>query len=100
MGRVSGEHDYKMCYGLPFFTIINAKGEIVPCHLYYNSLDFVFGNINDQLFSTIWDSEKRGQILEKIKQKGVEGCKKGCRIDLINSYLHRLKTPQPHDNFI
>ncbi len=100
MERIFGEHDYKICHGLSFFTIINAKGDIVPCHLYYNNPSFVLGNINNQIFSEIWDSEKRRQILEKIKQKGVEGCKKGCRLDLINSYLHRLKNPQFHDNFI
>ena len=37
---------------------------------------------------------------ELLKKKGVEGCRKGCRLDAINSYLYRLKNPQAHDNFI
>ncbi len=97
---VSHEQTYNECYGLPFFTIINEKGDIMPCHLYYNRSEFSYGNIYEKKFSEIWRGEKRKQILEKIKEKGIHDCKKGCRLDLINKYLYRLKNPQPHDNFV
>lgn len=97
---VSIKQDYNKCYGLPFFTIINEKGNVMPCHLYYNHPEFVYGNIYQHKFSKILNSKKRKEILEKIQQRGVHDCKKGCRLDSSNSYLYRLKNPKPHDNFI
>ncbi len=97
---VSHEQDYPECYGLPFFAVINEKGNVEPCHLYYDDEEFAYGNINESLFSQIWQSEKRQEILEKLRKLGVHDCKKGCRLDLINKYLCRLKNPGLHENFI
>ena len=98
--RVSKNREYPHCYGLPFFAIINEKGNVLPCHLFYNHLKFAYGNIYENKFSEIWKSENRELVLKKIQQKGVKDCKRGCRLDLINSYLHRLKNTEDHDNFI
>lgn len=98
--RVSKNREYPHCYGLPFFAIINEKGNVLPCHLFYNHLKFAYGNIYENKFSEIWKSENRELVLKKIQQKGVQDCKRGCRLDLINSYLHRLKNTEDHDNFI
>jgi radical SAM protein with 4Fe4S-binding SPASM domain len=98
--RVSKKQDYDKCYGLPFFAIINEKGNVEPCFLYYDKPEFSYGNIYENKFSEIWNSDKRKNVLAKLNGIRVEGCKKGCRLDTINSYLHRLKNPQPHDNFI
>ncbi len=100
LGSVSGEQDYETCFGLPFFAIINEKGNVVPCHLFYNEEDYSYGNIYEKKFSEIWQNEKRSQVIEKMTNKGIKECKKGCRLDIINKYLHRLKNPWGHDNFI
>jgi len=97
---VSGEQTYNVCHGLPFFSIINEKGNVVPCHLYYDNPEFVYGNIYQNIFSEIWNSEERKEVIRKIHQRGIHNCKKGCRLDIINSYLYRLKKPDEHDNFI
>lgn len=98
--NVEKGHDYPECYGLPFFAIINEKGDVIPCHQYYAMSDFSFGNINNNLFSEIWSGKRRKEVIQKIKKIGVHECKKGCRLNEINKYLFRLKNPQPHDNFI
>jgi len=100
IGSVIGEQDYGFCYGLPFFAIINEKGNVIPCHMYYDLDDYSYGNINEKKFSEIWKSEKRKKIIEQLTKKGIKECKKGCRLDIINKYLHRLKNPDPHENFI
>ncbi|MEK6859638.1 MAG: radical SAM protein [Nanoarchaeota archaeon] len=100
MESVSNEQNYKVCHGLPFFAIINEKGNVMPCHLYYDMPEFSYGNIYEKDFSQIWVSEKRKEVLKKIQHAGIHDCKKGCRLDLTNKYLHRLKNPSPHDNFI
>ncbi len=98
--RVSEEQDYPVCHGLPFFAIINEKGNVTPCHMYYDTKDFIYGNIYEKSFSQIWKSPERQEVLKKIQEKGIHECKKGCRLDLINSYLHRIKNPYAHDNFV
>ncbi len=100
INSVSSEPSYDNCLGLPFFTIINEKGDIAPCHLYYSVPDFSYGNLYKNNFSEIWAGDKRKEIVEEISRKGINHCKKGCRLDSSNSYLHRLKNPEPHDNFI
>lgn len=98
--RIQEGIDYPECYGLPFFALVDSKGNIMPCNLYYGNPDFIYGNLYEKNFHEIWESEKRKEIIKKLKEKGVENCRKGCRLDVINRYLHRLKNPLPHDNFI
>jgi len=88
---------YPKCYGLPFFALIDVKGNIIPCSLFYNLPEFIYGNLYKDSFSKIWQSKKRKQILNKIN---IKECRKGCRLDVINRYLHRLENPELHDNFI
>ena len=100
MTRIIKEQDYHKCYGLPFFAIINEEGSVAPCFLYYNIPNFSYGNIYKNKFSEIWEGKQRQTILKKIYGIGVQSCKKGCRLDSTNKYLHRVKNPEPHDNFI
>ncbi len=98
--RLCQEREYNECYGLPFFALIDAKGNVLPCGLFYNNPEFSYGNINESIFSDVWKSEKRQKVIQKIKEKGINDCRTGCRLDAINRYLHRIKNPHPHDNFI
>lgn len=91
---------YPRCYGLPFFTLIDAKGNVIPCNLFYNNPKLTYGNLYENSFSEIWQSDKRKQILNEIYQEGSANCRKGCRLDTINRYLDRIANPQLHDNFI
>ncbi|MDO8517080.1 MAG: radical SAM protein [Nanoarchaeota archaeon] len=100
INRLCGERDYKECHGLPFFTLIDAHANVLPCNLFYNNPEFTYGNLNEKKFSEIWKSEKRQEVINKITEKGIEDCRLGCRLDVINRYLGRLKDPHPHDNFI
>ena len=98
--RLSSPKEYSTCYGLPFITLIDSRGNVIPCNLFHNNPDFIYGNLNEQSFSEIWSGEKRKQVMEKLKQKGISDCRNGCRLDPTNKYLHRLRNPEAHDNFI
>lgn len=98
--RIQEGINYPECYGIPFFTLIDAEGNIIPCNLFYGNEEFVYGNLYKNSFSEIWESEKRKEVLKKLKEKGCEECRKLCRLDVINRYLHRLKNPLGHDNFV
>jgi radical SAM protein with 4Fe4S-binding SPASM domain len=98
--RLFQERDYKECYGLPFFTLIDSKGNVLPCNLFYNNQEFSYGNLYKNSFSEIWNGEKRKKVIQNIKSGGINDCRLGCRLDASNRYLERLKNPHPHDNFI
>jgi radical SAM protein with 4Fe4S-binding SPASM domain len=100
MKRIVNGRDYQDCLGLPFFALIDARGNVIPCNMFYNNPEFSYGNINERLFSEIWLGDKRKDVLNKIKERGTKDCRVGCRLDVINSYLDKLKNPGSHDNFI
>ena len=100
MQRVEEKCDYKECHGLPFFALIDAKGNVIPCNLFYDKLEFAYGNLYDKSFAGIWKSERRKRVLKKLERRGTERCRKGCRLDASNRYLDRIKNPYPYDNFI
>jgi len=97
--RIEQGNIYPKCYGLSFFTLIDAKGDVYPCSLFYDKPEFICGNLNEKSFNEVWTGEKRKQIIEKINPNCSE-CRPGCRLDVINRYLHRVKNQEPHDNFI
>ncbi|MEK6820253.1 MAG: radical SAM protein, partial [Nanoarchaeota archaeon] len=72
--RLQGR-DYENCFGTSFITLIDAKGNVMPCNLFYNNQDFIYGNLYKQSFSEIWKSERRKQIMEKIN---VKDCRAAC----------------------
>jgi GTP 3',8-cyclase len=98
--RVVEEKTYNECHGLPFYALIEADGNIIPCNLYHTQIEFSYGNLYSNTFSEIWLGEKRRKILKKMKDIGIEICRKGCRLDPANRYLYDLKNPHPHVNFI
>lgn len=98
--KQSNSRLYDICYGHSFFCIINANGNVAPCEPFYSNDEFSYGNIYERSFLDILNDKQRIKTIEKIKANGIKDCKRGCRLDIINEYLFRLKNPQPHDNFI
>ena len=98
--RLITKRDYHTCYGMPFFTLIEADGSVIPCMMFYRNPEFCFGNIYDESFASIWQGEKRKHILHQLTKNTIEHCRDGCRLDAINRYLAQLKNPHPHVNFI
>ncbi len=100
MEKLKSEAPYEKCYGLPFFALIDAEGNIIPCNLFYDNKEFYYGNLYDNSFSEIWLGKKREEVIRKLDCKGTKECRENCRLDPINRYLHSLKNPPEHVNFI
>lgn len=98
--RLMTKRTYHECYGLPFYTLIEADGTIIPCNLFHHNPDFCYGDLNTESFATIWNGERRKHILQQLTKNTIEHCRDGCRLDAINRYLSQLKNPHPHVNFI
>jgi radical SAM protein with 4Fe4S-binding SPASM domain len=101
MKKMHHEKCYKQCYGLPFMTHIDAKGNVWPCVAHIGTEEFCYGNINEQTFEEIWEGKKRQEIIAKLNSLDInKACREACRLDEINKYLDELKHPGEHVNFI
>lgn len=101
MKKMHHEKCYSQCYGLPFMTHIDARGNVWPCVAHIGTEEFCFGNINERTFAEIWESERRQQVIEKLNSFDINKmCREACRLDEINKYLNELKHPGEHVNFI
>ena len=101
MKKMHHEKCYRQCYGLPFMTHIDAKGNVWPCVAHIGCGDLCYGNINEQPFGQIWEGARRQEITERLNQMDIKkACREACRLDEINKYLDELKHPGLHVNFI
>lgn len=98
--RLADGADYALCHGLPFFALVNAYGQIIPCNLFYNNPDYVYGDLREQSFAEIWTGEQRKKVLVAMSKRDINECRQGCRLDAINRYLQRVVSPEERDDFI
>ena len=95
------EKPYKRCLALPFWSYIDSRGEVWGCSMFLNDPRFAYGNILDLPFAEIWHGERRQKSLEWCSRSlDASQCRINCRMDAVNRYLHALRNPDPHVNFI
>ena len=95
------EKPYDFCDGLYFMTYMDANGDVFPCIVFMGQDDFIYGNINEKTFPEIWESERAKKIRAMFDDAFIHAhCRKTCRLDEINKYLHELRHPGSHVNFI
>lgn len=96
-----GEHRYGRCLALPFWSYIDAGGNVWGCSMFLGDERFLYGNIYEQTFEAIWTGEKRAASLQWMQEHWDTGqCRVNCRMDKINQYLWELRHPPEHVNFI
>ncbi|MDD5656191.1 MAG: radical SAM protein [Elusimicrobia bacterium] len=89
---------YGRCLGLPFWTYIDAAGDVWGCSRFLGDKDFLYGNILKSGFRAIWEGRARRRSLRREVE--LRRCNFNCRLDEINRYLWLLKHPPEHVNFI
>jgi len=102
MKKLDTGHSYKKCYSTPYFWAhLMADGDLYGCSAYLQQSKFCYGNMIENTFKEVWESDKRAKSILYVKEKlDISGCRANCRMDEVNGYLWRLKNPQEHDNFI
>ena len=102
MDKIVDDKSYHNCQASPFFWgYIQANGDVYGCSAYLGDERFKYGNINTQSFKEIWEGERRRENYEFIHNHlTVNECRVNCRMDEVNRYLWRLKSPLEHVNFI
>ena len=94
------EKPYNVCHGIYFMANITASGNVCPCVVFMED-DFYYGNINEKTFDEIWESERAKKIRAMFDDAFIhKHCRKNCRLDEMNKYLHELKHSSAHVNFI
>jgi radical SAM protein with 4Fe4S-binding SPASM domain len=95
------ERGYGRCLALPFWSYIDAAGNVWGCSSYLGDKRFLYGNIFKEDFRSIWTGDSRRQSLDMVASElDSEGCRMNCRMDEINLYLWELTHPGEHVNFI
>jgi MoaA/NifB/PqqE/SkfB family radical SAM enzyme len=92
---------YHRCLAHPFWSYMDAGGNIWGCSVYLGDERFRYGNIYEETFMQIWEGPTRRKIAGWIeKELDVSKCRVNCRMDAVNEYLWELKHPPAHVNFI
>ncbi len=92
---------YSRCEGVHFMAYMDAAGDVFPCIVFMGQDKFVYGNIYKHTFPEIWESERAKKIRAIFDDAFIHtNCRKTCRLDEMNKYLHELKHPSAHVNFI
>lgn len=101
MQKLETTRCYKHCWALPFMVYIDAKGNLWPCIVFMGKDELKYGNLNEESFVDIWEGNNRKKIVEYFMNMDLEkNCRKLCRLDEMNRYLHELKNSGEHVNFI
>lgn len=87
---------YKKCYAT-FFPVIEANKKVYFCSQTRGLPEFCLGDLGEQSFKEIWESERRRKVIESID---VQKCQPICRCHQINKVLWAIKHPQNNVNFV
>src|SRR3990167_2030818 len=98
--NLTHDREYDRCYGIEAMTYVAATGDVYACSNFLGKPEYSYGNINEQSFREIWQSEKRQKVMERINRTKLTDCRLICRLDLVNQYLWKMKHPPAHVNFI
>lgn len=94
---------FKSCEGHFFEPVLQATGEIQVCMYHPRNDNFTFGNIHENSFREIWNSDKRKQAIEYTRKFDYsEGCQMCCKLTEPNKLIDFLKHPEetPDSNFL
>ncbi|HEX3150064.1 MAG TPA: radical SAM protein [Gemmataceae bacterium] len=88
---------YDQCRGNELLANVGADGNVDVCCAYKGHPDWSFGNLHEQSFREVWQSERRQQILGRIN---VKKCPPLCKAHEMNKVFHYVRHFDTHREFI
>lgn len=101
-GELESER-YSKCNATPYlWSYVMSDGAVYSCSAFLLDERFRLGNLYEQCFKSIWQSERRKKNIEFMDNDlDISECRKNCRMDSVNRYLYDLKNNNIlHKNFI
>ena len=91
-----GKRKYAQCFGPPFILQISGSGLVAPCGMFFNEKykKFHIGNIAEQRFKDIWQSERYWDVMKSLHSAGFDArtdCGCLCLQHKVNEFLYDLK---------
>ena len=85
---------YRRCYGPPFIIQMSGSGLVAPCGFLFNERykKFHIGNICDQRFKAIWESDRYWEVMEYLASAEYDArrmCGSLCLQHSVNTALDR-----------
>ena len=96
-----GERIYDQCLGVPFLLYSSGNGRLYPCGMFFDiqEEEYRMGDLVEQSFKEIYESDKYWRVIEKVKKIDVRRCYSNCRTHCINEFLWEITHPPEHINF-
>lgn len=94
---------YTKCNATPFFwAYVMANGDVSGCSAYLLDDNFMYGNLNERTFQSVWEGPEREKSFHYVRERlDIKECRVNCRMDEVNRYLYRLREGLvDHVNFI
>jgi MoaA/NifB/PqqE/SkfB family radical SAM enzyme len=94
---------YTKCNATPFFwAYVMASGDVCGCSAYLLKDKFMYGNLNDRTFQSVWEGAERKESFSYIRKNlDIKECRVNCRMDEVNRYLFKVREGLvDHINFI
>lgn len=93
---------YTKCHATPnFWSYVMSSGDVYSCSAYLLDDRFRLGNINNQSFRDVWESDLRKRNWEFVRGSlDISECRLNCRMHKANEYLWALDQGVAHQNFV
>ncbi len=94
---------YTKCNATPFFwAYVMADGTVYGCSAYLLDKRFMYGNLTEHSFQSIWEGPEREASFHHVREGfNIKECRRNCRMDEVNRYLFNLTEGRiEHVNFI
>ena len=84
------------------WAYIMATGDVYSCSAYLLDDRFLLGNINEEPFYDIWNSNSRMEHAKFVlNELDISECRVNCRMDQVNRYLDSIVNNKiDHVNFV
>ena len=100
--RTESKKPYDRCHATPhFWAYIMADGSVYGCNQYLGDDRFKYGNINYDDFQSIWQSQRRQQAIDFMRENfSLDNCPVHCKMDAVNNYLETILRPNQSHGFL
>lgn len=100
--QLKAQRNFSACAAVPFFWAhVMANHDVYACSAFLQDDRFLLGNLKEATFQEIWEGDRRRRLFE-VMMNGFDltQCRLNCRMGFVNEYLHQLRNPHSHVNFI